>query len=80
MRIFPKTSLSLLLWMILILAVPAGHALASRSPQAAPVVDAGPPKTLALPATEVTLFGHSGDPEHDQVSWTLVSGPGAARF
>lgn len=42
--------------------------------------DPGPPKTLTLPANEVGLFGHSTDPLHDVVQWSLLDGPGAAKF
>jgi hypothetical protein len=49
---------------------------------AAPVVDAGPPKIIAFPATDLTLFGHASDPGTDvpTVQWTLTSGPAPVRF
>lgn len=45
-------------------------------------VDAGLPKTLALPATDLTLFGHvGGSAGHPLVvHWTGVSGPAPVRF
>ena len=45
---------------------------------AAPTVSAGSPKTIALPAKDVTLFGRATDPEGDDlvVTWT-GSGPGS---
>src|SRR6516225_9917498 len=49
---------------------------------AAPVVDAGPPKIIAFPAKDLTLFGHASDPGTDQlmVQWTLTGGPALVRF
>jgi hypothetical protein len=64
--------LSLLAGMLLLL-VPA-HTLAL------PIADAGPPKHIAVPVTEVTLFGHSSDPLHDTIAWTVVDGPGPVQF
>ncbi len=53
--------------------------LAAGSP---PAVDAGPDKSLAFPAKDLTLFGHAADPENDAlvVHWTVLSGPGAVTF
>jgi hypothetical protein len=42
--------------------------------------DAGPAKTITVPVRELTLFGHSDDPLHDAIAWTLVSGPGPVHF
>ena len=42
--------------------------------------DPGPPQTLALPLQEVSLFGHSADPLHDTIRWSLVSGPAEVAF
>jgi hypothetical protein len=45
-------------------------------------VGAGPPKVLAFPATDLTLFGHASDPQDRPlvVRWTRVSGTAAVRF
>ncbi len=55
--------------------------LASGSP---PVVDidGGVNKVIALPAKDLTLFGHAVDPEFDHlaVQWTQTSGPAAVTF
>src|SRR5262245_28316177 len=45
-------------------------------------VDAGPDKTLPLPATKATLFGHSTGAAvwNPDVQWSQVSGPAPATF
>jgi predicted outer membrane repeat protein len=46
------------------------------------VVDAGPAKVLALPATDLTLFGHATAPANEPltVQWTQASGPTTVGF
>jgi hypothetical protein len=46
-----------------------------------PAVDAGPPKIIAFPAKDLTLFGHA-DPNTGllTVQWTLTTGPAPVRF
>jgi hypothetical protein len=48
----------------------------------APVVDAGPAKTIAFPAKDLTLFGHATDAENDPLTyqWSVTSGPAAVTF
>ena len=59
-------------WMVFVLFVWTRPLLAQ--------VDAGPAKTVTLPTTTTTLFGHSADPLHDTIVWSLVDGPGQVRF
>jgi parallel beta-helix repeat protein len=63
---------------IVALAVLPQHSAA----QSGPVVDAGPAKTLILPATDLTLFGHATDPSNKPltVAWTMLSGPVPVHF
>jgi len=55
-----------------------------ESPNAAPVVDAGPNQTITLPTNAVTLDGTATDdglPNNTlTISWTKISGPGTVTF
>jgi parallel beta-helix repeat protein len=76
-----KRRLRALLFTAVILA--AAFALKhSAAAQSTPAVDAGPAKTLAFPARDLTLFGHATDPGNNPltVAWTMVSGPAPAGF
>jgi hypothetical protein len=59
--------------------MPAAVAFAGEAPLA---LDAGPPKVLAFPATDLTLFGHARDPENHPlvVHWSRVSGPAPVKL
>ncbi len=63
----------------LLMLLASGFASTEGSPLA---VDAGPPKVLAFPAADLTLFGHARDPQNHPlvVRWTRVSGPAPVRF
>jgi hypothetical protein len=65
--------------MLVFAAMPVG-AVPARQPSLE--VDAGLPRTLAFPATDLTLFGHARAPENRPlvVRWTQVGGPAPVRF
>jgi parallel beta-helix repeat protein len=65
--------------LVLLLAMWPAGAVAAGAP---PLVDAGPDKSLAFPAKDLTLFGHATDPENDPlvVTWTRTSGPASVVF
>src|SRR5438093_3002193 len=66
-------------FLALLLVISAERVLASGSP---PAVDAGPNKTLAFPAKDLSLFGHATDPKNDPVviTWSMVTGPTSVKF
>jgi hypothetical protein len=66
---------------VVVTVTTAGNA-GSGSPAGAPTVDTWPPRKIAFPAKDLTLFGHASDSSGSplQIRWVQTSGPAAATF